>query len=113
MGPAAIGRTLSASRIQPPRFSLKPMSWIFMLLGSFSELVGRTEPKLRYALAGTCRSIAVWERTVCLGAANAAEAVARTSATESAIFELVNMAVSPLYRDQGQPSLTICKKTSQ
>src|SRR6516162_2716922 len=40
----------------------------------------------------------------------AAEAVARTSATESAIFELVNMAVSPLYRDQGQPSLTICKK---
>jgi hypothetical protein len=43
----------------------------------------------------------------------AAEAVARTSATESAIFELVDMAVSPLYRDQGQPSLTICKKTSQ
>src|SRR5215471_10046201 len=39
----------------------------------------------------------------------AAEAVARTSATTSAIFELVNMAVSPLYRDQGQPSLTICK----
>ena len=90
-GPAAIGRTLSAGRVQPPRFSLKPMSWIFMLLGSFTELVGRTEPKLRYALAGTCRSISVWERTVCLGVANAAEAVARTSATESAIFELVNM----------------------
>jgi hypothetical protein len=30
-----------------------------------------------------------------LAAAAAAEVVARTSATESAIFELVNMAVSP------------------
>jgi hypothetical protein len=39
----------------------------------------------------------------------APEAVARTSATESAIFEMVNMAVSPLYRDQGQASLTVCK----
>jgi hypothetical protein len=33
----------------------------------------------------------------------------RCSATESAIFKLVNMAVSPLYRDQGRSSLTVCK----
>jgi hypothetical protein len=43
-----------------------------------------------------------------LGAATAAVAVARTSATESAILELVNMAVSPLCRDQGR-SLIVCK----
>jgi hypothetical protein len=39
----------------------------------------------------------------------AAEAVARTSAIESAIFEMVNMAVSPFCRDQGQPCLIVCK----
>ena len=40
-------KDLAGTVIQSPRFSLKPMSWIFMLLGSFADLAGRTEPKLR------------------------------------------------------------------
>jgi hypothetical protein len=41
--PAAIGRALLARRVQPPMLSLRPVSWIFVLLCSFAELVGRTD----------------------------------------------------------------------
>ena len=64
-----------------------------ILLGLSTELAGRselvelTESRLRCEPA-----TAILGRTGCLGAAVAAEAVARTSATERAIFELVNMA---------------------
>src|SRR5215470_7216823 len=55
-----------------------------------TEPVGLTESRLRCEPA-----IAVLGRTGCLGAAVAAEAAARTSASERAIFELVNMACLP------------------
>src|SRR6516165_12567501 len=68
-----------------------------MLLGLSTEPVGLAERvpaefRLRCEPAGIWCWIAVLGRTGCFGAAIAAEAVARTNTSESANFELVNMA---------------------
>src|SRR6516225_6313569 len=58
-----------------------------ILLGLSTEPLGLAELRLRCEPA-----ITLLGRTDCLGAATAAEAVARTNTSESAIFDLVNMA---------------------
>src|SRR6516162_5364099 len=64
-----------------------------ILLGLSTEPAGLIEPVELAESRLRCEpAIAVWGRTGCLGVAVAAEAVARTSASERAIFELVNMA---------------------
>src|SRR6516165_9483694 len=64
-----------------------------ILLGLSTEPARLTEPVELTESRIRCEpAITVLGRTGCLGAAVAAEAVARTSASESAIFELVNMA---------------------
>ena len=45
--PELTGAALPGAEVQLPRLSLKPMSWIFMLLGTFTEPLERTAPKLR------------------------------------------------------------------
>jgi hypothetical protein len=63
------------------------------LLGLSTEPAGLTEPLGLAELRLRCEpAITVLGRTGCLGAATAAEAVARTNTSESAIFDLVNMA---------------------